>query len=192
MFHLLSRKPAPSQRSATSAQFVRRALSFGAALVLLWLALHLMPEARSAAPPRAPSDDAGTVAVETMSNNGLSWATRGQAAALLLLGLIGAAVYRHRKKDTALDPERNVRNLGRLQLGPQQHLHLIGLGDEVLLVGATNTHITLLHQITPARPAGGGPAIPAPHFSTPTATLHARTDFSTLLQYHIRHNTAHD
>ena len=196
MFHVFSRKSKRTTPPPTPRQFLNRALSFGAGLVLLWLALNLMPQKSAASGPVITPIEGENTAADasglSLPERQFSLLSGGQiAAGLLLVGLMGFAYYRQKKvKHNAL-PLQQFKNLGRLQLGPQQHIHLIGCGSEVFMVGATNQHVTLLHQVMPDAlaepfpPKTAAPSIAGPTFSRPSSTQLDPYGFPSLLQHKV-------
>ena len=196
MFHLFARKSrAPKSRTSTQ-QLLNRALTFGAGLILLWTAFHFVPKSGSAAQPIVISDDSGTVATSSTSlppaENVFPIGLGQLLVILLLLGLIGAAIYQQKKTKTPASAAPEFSNIGRLQLSPQQHVHLISCGEELLLVGATNTQITLLHQVAAGALQERTSICPpkahfqAPQFSTPSTTLPGEPNFAALLHRSVR------
>ncbi|GIV61243.1 MAG: hypothetical protein KatS3mg044_0109 [Rhodothermaceae bacterium] len=153
---------------------LNRALLFGAALVLLALALQLAPKASTRPDPALYSDDAGTIAA-TPRTGPRDREDRlfqpGYALVLLVLaGGIGLALYLRRRERTGPAGGLPMRVLGQLTLGPQHHLRLVAVGDEVLLLGLAGGQITLLRtyprSVLPPEPSTGGSASPAPSAGT--------------------------
>ena len=195
MFQLFKRTTSTPRKASTSRQLFKRALSFAIGLVLLWVALNIMPEPSAASKSRPPKVETGETAVpgiEAASARGLSLLSGGQiAAGILLAGLLGFAAYRHKKTASAKPALEQFQNLGRLQLSPQQHLHLIGCGNDVFLIGATNNQISLLHRIAPNSPsshpvtAEAQQEMPSPLYSAPSSTHFISTNFASQLQQQI-------
>ena len=188
MFHFQRRKSQPKQKP-TSNQLFKRSLALAAGLLLLWLALSVMPKQSSATQPLVYSDDAGTVATSTLaatpaSSEPFAWGKI--SAGILLAGLIGFAVYWQKKNNTGQLSQHTLHSLGKIQLSPNQHVHLIGCGPDALLVGSGNNQITLLHQIPLQKlqePASDNviEVLKTPKYSTPTSTHINNMDFGFLL-----------
>lgn len=129
-------------------QLLRRALFFGGALLLLWLAVQVMP---SPQPPDASvySDASGTVASRTVQppspvrDHGLL--RPGNLIALLLLvGGGGLALYLRQRTQETSTASVPIDMLGQMQIAPNQQLRLVACGGDVLLLGVTSGQITLL------------------------------------------------
>ncbi len=157
MFRLPSLTPA-AHRPLTP---WRRAVLFGAGLLVLWLALQLAPSAPPA--PSAPSrsaladerlpDRAGFATAERLgevaTRPSRSLLRPGNVLALLLLvgGGAGALYLRKRRPGTeASDDALPMAPLGSLVLAPGQSLRLVRVGDEVLLLGLAQGGVSLLRR----------------------------------------------
>lgn len=179
--------------SSDRRQLFKRGLTLCAGFLLLWLALNIMPKPGSSSDPVVFSDDAGTVATSaslTPSSEAASWISPGQIIAILLLAaLLGGTLYWNKRKAAQQTPVKQLHNLGRIQLGPQQHIHLIECGDEAFLVGATQTQITLIQKLPltsiqlAAQTDNTSEAIKTDGFSTPSTTLIETQGFAALLQH---------
>jgi flagellar biogenesis protein FliO len=106
----------------------------------------------------------------------------------MLAGLLGFTVYRQKKTASQQGAIKPMTSLGRLQLAPQQHLHLIECGDRAFLVGSTNSQISLLQSLpldtirTPKEDEPPRQSVSAAPFSEYVTTLPAPPDFAALLQ----------
>ncbi len=175
----------------TGNQLFKRSITLGAALLLLWVALTVMPKPSEANEPVVISDEAGTVATTaTLSSTaeGIAWDLGKVTAGLLLAGLLGFAVYWQKKHTKQQLHVGNLNTLGKLQLGPGQLVHLVQCGEEALLVGTSNNQITLLHHFpnntlaTPAPNTEAMGTVPAPTYSSPSTTAANNDNFGVLLQ----------
>ena len=108
-------------------------------------------------------------------------------AGLLLVGMLGFAWYWRKKSPMAQLPANALRTIGKIQLSPNQHVHLIGCGQDALLVGTNNAQITLLHQL-PLQNLSAHETqrhfgvVDSPQYSTPSSTQLNAPDFGMLLQ----------
>lgn len=139
-------------------QLMRRAILFGVALLLLWLAVQLVPTPQ---PPDASvySDASGTVAARAVEPPAPARERRlfqpGNLIALFLLGGGGVfALHLRRRKQETSTAAVPIEVLGQMQIAPNQQLRLVSCGGEVLLLGVTSGQITLLKSY------------PAEHFSS--------------------------
>lgn len=186
MFPLFKRDTNDKPQS-TGNQLFKRFLALGAGLLLLWLALNIMPRPSAATQPVTFSDDAGTVATSSKVTNTESGAILDIGkitAGLLLAGLIGFAFYWQKKSSKNLLTVNSLHSLGKIQLSPNQHVHLIGCGPDALLVGTNNAQITLLHQLSMHDLEDGkeNSAVNAPQYCAPSSTLQNNPNFGVLLQ----------
>lgn len=190
MFQLLNRLQSPPPPRQAPQHYLKRALFFSGALVLLWVAVQLMPSSEPDVPATFYSEDSGTVAAKAEpAREERSAFSPGHAAALLLLaGGACFAVYLRRKPGVAGTPDALMHTLGQMQLSPTQELQLVSCGDEVLLLGVGSGQITLLKSFprdafpedAPATAASRAPAL-SPSFArvlqqytgTPAAHHHA-------------------
>ncbi len=180
---------APSDRR----QLLKRGLTLCAGLLLLWLALNIMPKPDASHDPVIFSDDTGTVATSaslTPSSDSTPLISPGQLIAIVLLaGLLGGTLYWNKKKAAQHTPVKQLHNLGRIQLGPQQHIHLIECGDEAFLVGATQSQITLIQKLPltsiqlAEKTESTAQSIKTDGFSSPSSTLIETQGFAALLQH---------
>lgn len=196
MFPFSKRKSEPRQ-PATGNQLVKRGLALGAGILLLWLALEIMPRPRTAQQAVIfPKDTDRTSIPGDAPSTASSPSTPGSSldlgqitAGLLLVGLIGFALYWQRKKAPGKAPAAALQSMGKIQLNPNQHIHLISCGKEALLIGTTSSQVTLLHQLplTHLKQETEETAIvkagAAPQYSTPSTTNLDTADFGILLQH---------
>ncbi len=145
---LLSERLSISGSSRTDARrYLKRALLFGAGLLLLWASLQLLPS-QTRVPP-VYSDDAGTVAgqADPEPKSGIPdvFSPGNLLAIVLLGGGVALAVHlrRRSKSDNGSTP---ITPLGDYTIGPNQSLRLIECGNEVLLIGVAAGQITLLRS----------------------------------------------
>ena len=139
---------APPSDADRPRQLLRRALLFGGALLLLWIAVQWMPTPQ---PPDASvySDASGTVASRTVEppsparERGL-FQPGNLIALLLLVGGGGLALYLRQRKQETAKATVPIDVLGQMQIAPNQQLRLVSCGGEVLLLGVTSGQITLL------------------------------------------------
>lgn len=146
MFRLSERLSRPRARRADARRYVKRALLFGAGLLLLWVALQLLPSHSTPVQPRVYSDSAGTVAAraDAPSSGVPSFLSAGNvAAALLLGGGVALAVYLRRKTGDG-GGTAPIKSVGELAIGPNQSLRLVECGSDLLLLGVTSGQINLL------------------------------------------------
>ena len=185
-----SRRTSKAPSLSTGDQLFKRTLALGAGLLLLWLALSIMPKPTSATQPVTFSDEAGTVAtsINNVSADSKSMFDLGKiTAGLLLVGLLGFAYYWRKKSPMGHIPANSLRSIGKIQLSPNQHVHLIGCGQDALLVGTNNSQITLLHQL-PLQDLNAREeqhhfgVLNAPQFSIPRSTIPDTPNFGMLLQ----------
>lgn len=179
--------------SSDRRQLLKRGLTLCAGLFLLWLALNIMPKPGSSPDSVIFSDDAGTVAASaslTPSTDSSPWISPGQFIAIFLLaGLLGGTLYWNKRKAAQQTPVKQLHNLGRIQLGPQQHIHLIECGDEAFLVGATQSQITLIQKLPltsiqlASQSESATQTIEASGFSAPSTTQVETHGFAALLQH---------
>ncbi|MFK7846911.1 MAG: flagellar biosynthetic protein FliO [Rhodothermales bacterium] len=159
-----------------------------------------MPKPSAATDPVTFSDEAGTVAtsLSTPSTSAEFKPDLGKlTAGILLFGLMGFALYWYKKTPKVQLPIGTLNTLGKIQLSPNQHVHLIGCGQEALLVGTSSSQITLLHQFPLQKleqektESATVSVIEAPHYSTASSTLYNNSDFGILLQQQSLSTPAH-
>lgn len=186
-----SKRTQENKSPSTSDQLFKRALALGAGLTLLWLALSVMPKPSNATQPITFSDQGGTVVSSEVATPTSSLPDLGKiSAGLLLLGLIGFAMYWQKRSANTTQQFDVLQKLGKLQLSPNQHVHLIGCGKDVLLVGTSGSQMTALHQLPLDRLHATAPkesnkseeTINAPQYCAPSSTLRDNPDFGVLLQ----------
>ncbi len=141
------RKQTPASLTHAGA-LIRRILALVAGIFFLWLALQLMP--RPGTPASSPRAHPGALVPanappERADSFGI--AQTGQIiAGILLAVLVGFSVY-HRKKTTRERPTlQSLKTLSRIQLGSNQHIYAVECGEDILLIGATPAHLSLLHR----------------------------------------------
>lgn len=205
MFPSSKRKQRPNPPS-TGQQLFKRFIALGAGLLMLWVALTVMPEPHKKRQPvvfSAQSDamaETGNTDSIGTSSTSLTPGLGKISAVLLLAGLMGFAWYRHKKSPAGQYKANALSSLGKIQLSPNQHVHLIHCGPDVLLVGATNNQISLLHTLPlSALPKQDEnvedveqqgintlnmPELKMPEYSQATATQMNNLDFGTQLQQH--------
>lgn len=114
-------------------------------------------------------------------------------AGLLLIGLFGYMYYRRNKFKQEHASIKALKTLNRVQLNPNQSLYLIECGDDALLIGATNTQITLLKNIPLASLTQNNmdESTQSASFSfTPPVSTHPEPgDFASLLNSYSSANT---
>ena len=193
---------------------LRRGILLGAGLFLLWAALYIMPRsdtskpdpfARSSTPEPGPTQDS-LQALASLSTPGPEDANSllasnapnptarssiivqlGQAlAALILIALLGYAFYRHKQTAKERVPIKGLQTLGRLQLGSNQHVYLVGCGDDAFLISATGQQMTLLKSFSldSIRQSHATSPYPVPiinPYSNPSSTQISDTDFALIL-----------
>lgn len=185
----------PSSRAATppsTRHLLRRAGFFGAALVLLWLALQLAPQ-RAPAPPTTPplaeatARDDGVAVRSRAPAPGLFSAGNIVALVLLLGGVAGAVLLRRRSRENG-GASIPLQSLGHMSLAPNQQLRLVRCGDDVLLLGVTAGQITLLKAYDSE--AFGEPDGVAEHsdeaMRVASASVAAPDSFASLLRQQVR------
>jgi flagellar protein FliO/FliZ len=150
MFRFPQQAAARTASPARTSHLLRRALLFGAGLILLWVALQLAPK-RVPAPaemPRAKASDEADdgVAVRSRASTPSLFSAGNVAVFVLLAGGAGAAFYLRRRSRERGGPSLAIHSLGQMSLAPNQQLRLIRCGDDVLLLGVTAGQITLLKQ----------------------------------------------
>lgn len=165
---------------------MRRALLFGAGLIVLWGALQLLP-ARPA--PSAP--DAGPIqeAAGPRPGNRPMYGPGLLGVVAVLAALGGGAWILHQRRGAGVEADvPRLASVGQLTLGTGQQLRLVSCGDEVLLLGVTSGQISLLKSFdaaafaADAHVAGSAAATPSP--STPAtvpAADPAPADFASVL-----------
>lgn len=67
---------------------------------------------------------------------------------LLLIVGCSAIFRRFQNKQIGISPARQVSIVETIRLTPKQTLHLVKLGDQKLLIGATDQNISLISQVT--------------------------------------------
>ncbi len=124
----------------------RRLLLFIAGLFVLWV-LWQWATAPSGPPP-IPADAADPT---TFSQQHAPTAEHGFLLRyfLILVVLAGGALWalRLRRRVTPAANTMLLRPLGQLSLGPGQQIRLVACGEELLVLGVTAHHITLLKSL---------------------------------------------
>ncbi len=187
------KRPSASKPQTAGSQLMKRTIALGAGLLLLWFALNIMPKQPDAAvQPATFTDEAGTtasssniVSAESNSSFDLGKITAG----LLLASMIVFGFIWHKKTGGKLSPAESLQVLGKIQLNPNQHIHLVRCGENALLLGATNSQITLLHQVPSKQlenrlESSTIDTKNAPQYSATTSTLMHNPDFGVMLQEH--------
>ena len=149
MFRLKPRGAALTATPDRSRHLMRRALLFGAGLVLLWLAVQLTPaptHADVSSPLAEMSDPADDVVLRARPSAPRLFSTGNIVALVLLAGGIGLAVFLRRRSREEGRPAVPLQSLGQMALAPNQQLRLVRCGDDVLLLGVTTGQITLLKR----------------------------------------------
>ena len=168
--------------------FLKRALMLSAGILLLWAALHIMP--RPGESIQASEASSGLTPVATTESPSSSTAyflkTSQLIAGLLLMALIGYSFFHFKKKAKERPSIKSMSSLSRLQLGANQHVHLIQCGDDTFLIGTTSSQITLLQQVPLSSLLEGidtytSSPPPSYSFSTPTSTSSNSGDFAAIL-----------
>ncbi len=195
-----SKRTTKAEPKSTGQHLFKRFMALGAGLICLWLALSIMPKPSAATGPITFSDESGTVATSPSvpsASSGFKPDLGKLTAGILLIGLMGFALFWYKRTPKAQLPLGTLNTLGKIQLSPNQHVHLIGCGQEALLVGTCSSQITLLHQFPlqkleqeQAKTALSG-VIEAPHYSTASSTLYTNSDFGILLQQQSLSTPAH-
>lgn len=124
---------------------LRRALFLAAALLLLWLGTQYLSPATP--PPSVTAADAaveGETEMPRLRSSSSSFRPGYVLAVVLLAGGGAFALYLRKKTGAAATGKDLLQPLARIPLGPGQQLHLVSCGDDVLLLGATGSQITLL------------------------------------------------
>ena len=197
MFQKRKHKPFLRFDAITGKQLFKRAATLSAGIFFLWVALHVMPKPGGNIPQSEASTD--QVAVHKEGTLGDRSGTMGVlkntqiVAGILLLALIGFMYYRHKKNEKEKGPIKSLKTLNRIQLAPNQHIYLIECGNDALLIGATNTQITLLKNIplSSLSPGQIGESTePVSYsFTAPVSTQTDPGDFASLLHSYSSANT---
>lgn len=137
---------------------MNRALLFGCALVLLFVAVRLAP---TSGPVTAPAyeDAAGTVAakIDTPRSHEPSLFSPGYLLAIALLAGGGWWAIHLRKTRASGETDQPLTAMSALPLGPNASARLVRCGDEVLLLGIGGGSVTLL-KTYPATAFADAPA----------------------------------
>jgi flagellar biogenesis protein FliO len=169
-FGSLTEKSTSGKRAQRS---LNKALLFGGLLLVLWLgAEYLLPDGTPEEPP-VISDEAGTVATTSPSEEPAgSWNPGLVVAVMLLGGGIALAVYLRRDESgSAPATSPALRIIARHTIGQEHRLLLVECGGEVHLMGTGSGEIRLLKsydtdefpELYPEEgpPVGDGAAQPA-------------------------------
>ena len=147
MFRFPQRVDSPKATPERTRHLLRRTVLFGAALVLLWVALQLAPK-RVPAPTAVPVTEASEiddgVAVRSRPASPTLFSSGNIAVLILLLGGVGVAFFLRRRSKEGGSAAMPLQTLGQMSLAPNQQLRLVHCGDDVLLLGVTSGQITLL------------------------------------------------
>ena len=197
MFQKRKSKPFSSFEAATGKQLLKRAATLCAGIFFLLVALHIMPKPgmnipATEASTQEASADARNTSANRSTTTGFLKTTQIVAGTLLLL-LIGYMYYRYKKNEKEKAPIKSLKTLNRIQLAPNQHIYLIECGYEALLIGATNTQITLLEKLplsslTPDQCSESTRPV-SYTFSAPVSTQQEPGDFASLLRSYTSANT---
>ena len=152
MFHKRKSKPFLRFESTSGKNLLKRAATLSAGIFFLWIALHIMPKPGGNIPPTEASTEEAAPFISSSSSENQSGAmgflkSTQIIAGILLLALIGYIYYRHKKTEQERASIKSLKTLNRIQLSPNQHLYLIECGQDALLIGATNSQITLLQHV---------------------------------------------
>ena len=187
MFRFPQRAASAAATPDRSRHLLRRALLFGAALILLWLALQLAPK-RTPAPPPVPiaevaEADAG-VAVRSRPASPSLFSAGNIVALALLAGGIGLAFFMRRRARESGTLGMPLETLGHLSLAQNQQLRLVRCGDDVLLLGVTSGQITLLKAYEADAFAEASEAA-SPAQAPQAAQASEETSFASLLRQQV-------
>jgi len=110
-----------------------------------------------------PDSDFGKVVAQSL----------GAVFVILVLGVVAILVVKRVLPRIGVTQGRRIHVLETVYLGPRRSLHMVKIGERILLVGATNEGLGLLSDLTgfvslddTEGPAGGGKR---PRFSVPGA-----------------------
>lgn len=134
-------RPRPDD-APTGPTYLKRAAFFGAGLLLLYFALHLMP-AQEPVAAEVATDEAGAVAQSLTRPSTSLFGPGSIAAALLLAGGIVLAVVL-RKRSSATSSAEHLHTIADMPITQDQRIRLVRVGDEVLLLGITSGQISVL------------------------------------------------
>lgn len=197
MFQKRKAQPFLRFESASSKQLFKRAATLCAGIFCLWIALQVMPKPGSdLLPPDTTTEAAPVISKDSSENrsNTMGFLKNTQIiAGILLIGLFGFMYYRRNKFKQEHASIKSLKTLNRIQLNPNQSLYLIECGEDVLLIGATNTQITLLKNIpltslTQHTVDESARSVSFP-FTTPVSTHPEPGDFASLLNSYSSANT---
>ncbi len=141
----------------------------GAALIVLWLATQYLAPSTTPPPSVAGSTTEASAEEPQQRLQPVSSFRPGYVLAFLLLAGGGAfALYLRKKSGLASARKELLQPLARVALGPGQQLHLVACGDEVLVLGATGSQISLLKTlpaecvtpVSPSTPDATGATLP--------------------------------
>jgi len=138
-----------------------------AALATLCLLLAIPPAAGAAAtsaqPPATPDpkptfgrqdDDFGKVVAQSL----------GAVFLILLLGALAILVVKRLLPRIGVTQGRRIRVLETVYLGPRRSLHMVRIGDRILLIGGAHDGLSLLSDLTGfVSPDDADPAPRKPH-----------------------------
>lgn len=197
MFQKRKSQPFFSSEATSGKQLFKRAATLSAGIFFLWIALHIMPKKGMNIPATEASTDQVIPNKSSTSDNSSGTIgflkTTQIIAGVLLLALIGYMYFRYKKAEKEKTPIKSLKTLNRIQLAPNQHIYLIECGHEALLIGATNSQITLLNSIplaslTQDQLDESMRSIAYP-FTTPNSTQKETGDFASLLHSYSSANT---
>ena len=197
MFHKRKPKPFLQFQPTSGKQLIKRAATLAAGIFFLWIALHIMPKPGGNIPATKASTQEPTLLSKDASesqNETFGFLKSTQIiAGVLLLALMGYMYFRYKKTEQERASIRSLKTLNRIQLSPNQHLYLIECGKDALLLGATNTHITLLKNVPLASlkddSANESARSVSYSFTAPVSTHQDPGDFASLLHSYSSANT---
>ena len=190
MFQKRKRLPFLRFEATSRNQLLKRVATLSAGIFFLWIALQIMPKPVRDLPPAELTEEtaAPLISPEASAHRSdtMGFLKNTQiGAGILLLVLLGFMYYKYKKSRPERPSIKPLNTLHRVQLSPHQHLYLIECGHEALLIGATNTEITLLKNMPLAaltRDTLQEPAKPISYpFTQPVSTQEESGDFATLL-----------
>lgn len=91
-------------------------------------------------------------AVEKMDNPGYYFGVIAKTVGVLLLIIGGAVVLkRTQKKHNGFHSDRALAVTETIRLSPKQALHLVRVGEQYFLVGATDQNLNLISRVNPGK-----------------------------------------